>query len=127
MSVKNKVLIIEDDPLLVKMYQTKLAMEGFSIEIAQDGQQGLDLVKKFKPDLILLDLMLPVMDGFTVLERLKKDGQMKKIPVIVFSNLAQSSDIEQAKSLGAVDYIVKTHLTPNDIVKRIKNFLDNQK
>lgn len=120
-----KILIIEDDPLLAKMYQTKLSMEGFDINRAQDGQEGLVLVKKYKPDLILLDLMLPIMDGFTVLTELKKDNQTKKIPVIVFSNLAQSSDIDQAKKLGAVDYIVKAHLTPNEIVKRIKAFIDN--
>lgn len=124
---KHKILLIEDDPLLVKMYQTKLAMEGFEAEIAYDGEEGVKMTKDLRPDLILLDLMLPKMDGFTVLKIIKKDPQTKKIPVIVFSNLAQSSDIEEARRLGASDYIVKAHLTPNEIVKRIKEFMINQK
>jgi len=124
---KKKILVIEDDPLLIKMYQTKLVIEGFVVETAFDGEKGMKLAQKAKPDLILLDLMLPVIDGFTVLKILKKDTQTKKIPVIVFSNLAQPSDIEQAKKLGAIDYIVKASLTPNEIVKRIKKFLGLEK
>jgi DNA-binding response OmpR family regulator len=123
MPKNGKILIIEDDTLLAKMYQTKLAMEGFISEIACDGEEGIKLVKSLKPDLILLDLMLPKVDGFTVLATIKKDSETKKIPVIVFSNLAQSSDIKQAKDLGAVDYIVKANLTPNEIIKKIKENL----
>jgi len=118
-----KILIIEDDPLLVKMYQTKLTLEGLETIAAYDGEEGLVMAKSKKPDLILLDLMLPKMDGFTFLRTIKNDSRLKRIPVIVFSNLAQSSDIEEAKKLGAVEYIVKAHLTPNEIVKRIKNFI----
>ena len=122
---KNKILIIEDDTLLSKMYQTKLNMEGFETRAAYDGEEGLAMVKSEKPDLIFLDLMLPKMDGFTVLKKLKQNPATKNIPVIVFSNLAQASDIQLAKELGAVDYIVKAHLTPNAVVEKLKEFIEN--
>jgi len=122
---QKRILIVEDDPLLSKMYQTKLSIEGFEARAAYDGEEGLKMVKGDPPNLILLDLMLPKMDGFSVLKELKKLPKIKDIPVIVFSNLAQASDIQLAKELGAADYIVKAHLTPNAVVEKIKEFIDN--
>jgi len=119
-SKKNKILIVEDDQFLVKVYTTKLAAEGFEIEMAISGDEALKKAKSFKPNLILLDIMLPAQNGFEVLASLKKTAGTKKIPVIILSNLGQDSDVEKGKKLGAADYLVKTNFSINEVVKKIK-------
>lgn len=116
---KKKILVMEDDTFLQSVYEVKLTNEGFEIKIVKNGKDGVEIYPKFKPDLILLDLMMPEMDGFAVLEELKMKKKVKT-PIIVLSNLGQGSDIEKAKSLGAVDFLVKASAQINEVVEKIK-------
>jgi CheY-like chemotaxis protein len=95
------------------MYATKLELQDYQVTTAGDGKQALKLIKKDKPDLILLDLNLPVMDGFQVLEELKKDPTTKGIPVLVLTNYGQKEHIDKCLALGAVDYLIKAHFVPS--------------
>ncbi|QQG46107.1 MAG: response regulator [Candidatus Niyogibacteria bacterium] len=117
------VLIVEDDKFLRDLLVLKLKKEGFKISEALDGQEGLNKARSVKPNIIVLDLIIPVKDGFAFLEEMKKDPQIESIPVIVLSNLGQREDIERAKALGAKDYMVKAQLTPIEVVERIKAIL----
>lgn len=119
-----RILVAEDDEFLANAYRVKFTKSGFEVLLAADGQEALDIAHKNHPDLILLDLIMPKMDGFTVLETISRDPQLKKIPVIIASNLGQQEDIEKTKSLGAVDYIIKSDITLEDIVKKIRNHLN---
>ena len=118
-----KILIIEDDKFLRELISRKLSSEGFEIIEAVDGENGLEILKEKKADIILLDLILPGIDGFEVLSRLKDDPLLAEVPVIIFSNLGQREDVERGLKLGAVDYLVKAHFTPNEIVEKIKDVL----
>ncbi len=119
----NKILIIEDDGALLEMYKIKFQEEGLNLLTASDGEVGLELVKKELPKVILLDIMMPKMDGFAVLVEIKKDPKTKDIPVLMLSNLGQRSDVDKGQQLGAVDYIVKASMTPTQVVEKIKQFL----
>lgn len=119
----SKILIVEDNQVLVKMYKIKLDLEGFQVETASEGQEGLEKLNDFSPDLILLDLAMPGMDGFEFLEELRKNEKLKEITVIIFSNLGQESDIKRAKELGAKDYLIKVNLTPRQVVEKIRQYL----
>ena len=114
-----KILIIEDDRFLRELMSKKLVGEGYQISEATDGEEGIRSVKSEKPDLVLLDLILPGIDGFEVLTRIKQDPEIAQIPVIVLSNLGQKEDIERGIKLGAVDYLIKAHFTPGEIVEKI--------
>lgn len=118
-----KILIIEDDKFLRELIARKLSSEGFLICDAIDGEIGLKKVKEEMPDLILLDLILPGIDGFEVLAKIKEDPAISSIPVIILSNLGQRDDVEKGLSLGAVDYLVKAHFTPNEIIKKVGDVL----
>lgn len=118
-----KILIIEDDPLMIRLYQKAFSSEGYEVEVAFDGEEGLGKVKKGKPTLILLDIMMPKMHGFEVLDKLKANKETEKIPVIVLTNLASTQDAETALSKGAVKYIVKSEHTPKQIVDMVKEIL----
>lgn len=119
-----KILAIEDDKFLIKVYQLKFEKEGFLVRIASDGKEALDFLEKDDmPDIILLDLMLPIVNGFEVLSAIKKKEKWKNIPVIILSNLGQVSDVEKAKSLGAIEYIIKSNSKINDIVDKVKQYL----
>ncbi len=121
--MKQKVLIIEDDGFLASIYAQKLELEGFEVAFATNGEDGLKLAQKDHPDLILLDLLMPKMDGFEVLEKLKADAALQGIKVLVLSNLGQKEDVERCLKLGAVGYIIKAHSLPGETVKRIKEIL----
>lgn len=120
---KRKILIIEDDQFLTRVYQAKLSREGFEVLTAFNGDEGINLAKAKKPEIILLDLVMPIKDGFMVLKELKKESCFKKVPVIILSNLGQDSDLERAKNLGAVDYLVKTNVSINEVVAKIREYL----
>ncbi|MBI3273783.1 MAG: response regulator [Candidatus Colwellbacteria bacterium] len=117
------ILIIEDDPFLWSLIRSKLIKEGFNVTVAQDGEKGLKEAREAKPDLILLDLILPDFDGFSVLEQLKKDEATASIPVIILSNLGQQEDVARGTALGAKDYLIKAHHAPQEIVERVKKVL----
>src|SRR3990167_9256772 len=118
MANQTKVLIVEDDKFLSELISTKLDKEGFNIALAGDGETGLKKAEEFKPEIVLLDIMLPGMDGFEVLEKLKASPELKKIPVIILSNFGQESKVERGLQLGAVDYLVKANFTTGEIVDR---------
>jgi len=117
------ILFVEDEPNLQKAVGQFLEKEGYQIKSALDGQLGLEMAREFKPDLILLDLILPKKDGFQVLEELKKNEITKNIPVIVLTNLEEGTDVEKALSLGATTYLVKANYELDEVVKKIKETL----
>lgn len=118
-----KILIVEDDEFLVQMYATKLELQDFEVTTAGDGKQALKAIQKSSPDLILLDLNLPVMDGFQVLEVIKKDEKTKNIPVLVLTNFGQKEHVDRCLALGAADYLIKAHFVPSEVVDKIKSLL----
>ena len=117
------ILIIEDDRFLRELISRKLTQEKFNVSEAIDGEEGIKKIKKEKPDLILLDLILPGIDGFEVLSKAKKDPEISSIPVIILSNLGQKDDIEKGMKLGAVGYLIKAHFAPGEIIEKIKTIL----
>lgn len=123
-----KILLVDDDALLVRMYQTKLKADGFEVETAADGSEGFNKAKLFKPDLILLDVMMPKLNGFEMLGILKQSPETKRIPVILLTNVGGSeAEIEKGLSLGAVAYIIKADYVPKEIVQKIKEILAGYK
>lgn len=114
-----KVLIIEDEEILSKLLKNKLEDEGYEAEVALDGQEGLIKAKSFKPDLILLDIIMPKVNGFEVLEKIKVDSELNKIPIIIVSNSGQPVELERAQKLGAVDWLVKTEFDPEEVIDKV--------
>jgi len=118
-----KILLVEDDPFLVDIYSTKLENAGFSVEVAPDGKTGLKKIREEEYDLVVLDIVLPQMDGWEVLREVKKDPQLQDVRIFVFSNLGQKEEVEKGLEMGAVKYFIKAHFTPQDIVDEIKKTL----
>ena len=120
-----KILLIEDDQILAKLYQAKFQKEGFETDLALDGQEGIAHMKTFNPDLIILDLIMPMMDGFEFLQKMKDDPDLsfKNIPVLVLSNLGQESDIRRANELGAKDFFVKADVSLAQMVEKVRKYL----
>ena len=118
-----KILIIEDDKFLRDLLVKKLTEENFSVVTAIDGEEGIKKIQEVNPSLILLDLILPGINGFEVLKKTKENPATKEIPVIVLSNLGQKEDIERAIELGSEDYLVKAHFTLDEIVGKVKKYL----
>jgi DNA-binding response OmpR family regulator len=118
-----KILLIEDDPFLLSMYTTKFELEGYLVVAAEDGEKGLKLAKETKPAIILLDILMPKMNGFEVLEELKRDQKTKSVPVIMLTNLNQRDEIERGMEMGADDYLIKAHFMPSEVVGKIKKIL----
>ncbi|MBU1164709.1 response regulator [Patescibacteria group bacterium] len=118
-----KVLLIEDDPTLVDMYKLKFTEQKFELVVTEKGGEGLELAKKEKFDIILLDIMLPEIDGFSILKELKASPDTKDIPVILLTNLAQETDKEKGIKMGAVDYLVKANHTPTQVVDKVRKIL----
>ncbi|MGM0628954.1 MAG: response regulator transcription factor [Patescibacteria group bacterium] len=115
-----KIMIIEDDKLLRDMMSRKLEKEGYQVFLVVDGSEGEKQVRETNPDVILLDLILPGVNGFELLETIKNDEALKDIPVIILSNLGQKSEVDRGMELGASDYLVKAHFTPGEIVEKLK-------
>lgn len=121
--MENAILIVEDDKFLRELISQKLLKEGYKIEQAVDGEEGVKKAKEIKPSIILLDLILPGIDGFEVLAKIKEDPDTKEIPVIILSNLGQREDVEKGLKLGASDYLIKAHFTPGEIIEKMKNII----
>ena len=117
-----KILIAEDDHFLANAYRVKLEKSEFEVQIAGDGEQALKILETFTPDVIVLDLVMPVKDGFATLEAIKANEKWKDIPVIVASNIGQKEDSDRAEQLGAVKHIVKSNTPLQKIVDEIKNY-----
>ena len=120
MAEGKKILLVEDEEMLANMYQVKFQNDGFHLIKAANGEEGLALADKEKPDMILLDVIMPKMDGFTVLKRLKENPNTKNIPVLLLTNLGQDEDIKKGNELGAVGYLVKANITPSEVVAKVK-------
>lgn len=113
------ILLVDDDPLIIKMYHTKLVNDGFKVNTAFNGEEALIQVKKEKPDLIYLDVMMPKMNGVDTLKALKADPQTSSIPIIILTNLGdKTDDIQKAKDLGAIDYIIKSQISLRQLSER---------
>jgi DNA-binding response OmpR family regulator len=124
MIARIKVLLVEDSPAIQAIYKNKLTQEQFQVITANNGMEAIKVLSQERPDIILLDLMMPVMDGYKVLQVVKTDSKLSMIPVIVFSAKGQPEEIEKALSLGAAGYIVKAVTKPNEVVDRIKAVLN---
>ena len=120
---KATILLIEDDPTLVEMYSMKFKESGYSVVTSMKGAEGLEIAKKGEFDILLLDIILPEIDGFAILETLRKNEPTKKKPIIMLSNLGQDTDLEKGKKLGATDYFVKADFTPTEILKKVEEVL----
>ncbi|MHB1163387.1 MAG: response regulator [Minisyncoccota bacterium] len=121
-----KILVIEDDTFLSSLLSGELQQAGYEVLSANDGERGVEMAKKM-PDLILLDLIMPGMDGFETLAKLKADPVTASIPVVVASNLGEPEEIKRAKDGGALDFLVKVHFTPKEIIEKIKTIVPEKK
>lgn len=118
-----KILIVEDDKFLRELIAKKLLAESYQIIEAKNGEEATDKIPKERPDLVLLDLILPGIDGFEVLKQIKNNPETLEIPTIILSNLGQRDDVEKGLGLGAADFLIKAHFTPKEIIDKIKNLL----
>lgn len=119
----SKILLVEDDPFLTTMYKTRFATEGHEVITAQDGENALVLMKQAAPDLVMLDVMLPKIGGFAIMEEMQKSESLKKIPVVVLTNLADEESIKKAKVFGVKEFLTKAKHTPTEIFEIIKKYL----
>ncbi len=117
------ILLVEDDSFLIDIYTTKLKEEGFQVQVAIDGDECLRKIKETKPDLLLLDIVLPSMDGWEILRKIKKDDSSNELKIIILSNLGQKGEVEKGLELGATKYLIKAHHTPSEVVEEIKKIL----
>jgi two-component system alkaline phosphatase synthesis response regulator PhoP len=126
MDTKKKILLVEDDTALAKVYMTRLEMEGFDVRRVENGEEALSNAQEYRPDLIVLDVMMPKINGFDVLDILRNTPEFATIPVVMLTALSQAKDKERAKELGADDYLVKSQVVISDVVARIKYHLGLQ-
>lgn len=124
-TIKHKILIAEDDIFISRAYKDGLQGAGFEVVIAADGQETIEKIRSEKPDLVLLDLIMPVKNGFEVLEEIKADKTLNT-RIVILSNLGQESDVEKGKELGAVDYLIKSNHSMKDIIEKVKQNLTNK-
>lgn len=121
-----KILLIEDDPFLAEIYAIKFQEAGFLTTVAQNGYGGLKNAKEQKPNLFLIDIVMPTMDGFEVLAAIKRDPEMRDIPVVILSNLGEEEDVKRGLALGVRDYLIKAHYTPTEVVARVIAILNGE-
>ena len=123
---KKTIMIVEDDIFVMDIYKTKLSNEGFKLLTADNGKQAIEKIEKGTviPDLILLDIVMPYVDGLTVLKEIQKNETWKLIPVILLTNLSQKKEIKEGFELGAKDYLIKSHFTPSEVVEKVNKYLD---
>lgn len=117
------ILLVEDDPFLVEIYITKLKEEGFAVESVADGEECINKLEEKIPDLMLLDVVLPSVDGWEILRKVKKDERFKNMKVFVLSNLGQKEEIAKGMSLGADKFLIKSHYTPSEVIEEVKKAL----
>jgi len=118
--IKLKILLIEDEEMLSSMYKTKFEKEGMEVDIAQDGEVGLEKAKSGNYNIVLIDIIMPKLDGFATLKQLREIEQYKTVPILMLTNLGQEEDIEKGKKLGATDYLIKANFTPSQVFEKIK-------
>lgn len=118
-----KIVLVEDDQFLGGLIAEKLAKEGYAVVRALDGSEGLQKTQAERPDLVLLDILLPGVNGFEVIQKLKEDPQTHRIPVVMLTNLGQKEEVEKAMALGAADYLIKAHFTPGEIIEKVASMV----
>ncbi|OGG92529.1 hypothetical protein A3H03_00990 [Candidatus Kuenenbacteria bacterium RIFCSPLOWO2_12_FULL_42_13] len=123
----NNILIVEDEDFLIMALKDNLVAEGYTVDIARNGDEALKKIQKKKPSLVLLDILMPQKDGFYVLEEIKKNPERQLIPVIVLSNLGEDKVIKRALDMGADDYLVKSQHSIQEVIKRVKDYLEGVK
>jgi DNA-binding response OmpR family regulator len=126
LTARHKVLLVEDAKAIQQIYRHKLTLEQFHVLTADNGMEAIKLLSQEKPDIVLLDLMMPIMDGYKVLQVIKTDPKLSDIPVLVFSAKGQQEEVEKALGLGAADYIVKSTTKPNEVVEKIRSVLSKR-
>lgn len=115
-----KILMVEDEEIMIDLLKKKLDKEGYMVSVARDGEEGLKLMKEVMPDLVLLDIIMPKKGGFEVMEEMKRDKELKRIPVIIISNSGQPVELDRAQDLGARDWLIKTEFDPQEVVDKIR-------
>jgi len=123
MSEKAKILVVEDEEILLAALEEELNQGGYETQGAADGSEGLEKIKSFKPDLVLLDLVMPKMERMQVLKKMKEDSETKNVPVVILTNLSDYERISEALSLGAKDYLVKANYSLADLLDKVKTVL----
>ena len=118
-----QILLVEDDPFLIDIYTTKLKEAGFSTEVAVNGEEAIRKMKEKRPDLVVLDIVLPQVDGWAILRKIKSTPEFKNLKVIILSNLGQKEEVEKGMDLGAIKYLIKAHYTPSQVVEEIKKII----
>lgn len=118
-----KILIVEDDNFVAEVYSTKLLEMGHEVRLAKNGEEGLVELEKEVPDLILLDIIMPIMGGIEMLEDLKKKEEWKKIPIILLTNVGEKESIQKVRKFGVNDYLIKSHFTPAEVIEKIDSVL----
>jgi len=129
METPRKILLVEDEPFLLSLLKNRLEKEGFEVSVAKDGDEALNSIRAAKPDLVLLDLILPKKSGFELMDEIRHDPktQAKDLPIIIISNLGQPEDISRGQDLGAAKYFVKAKTSIEDLVQKVKEFLEKAK
>lgn len=122
---QKKIFLVEDDPFLSALLKSRLTKEGFDLIHVKDGEEAINLLRDIKPDIILMDIILPRKSGFEVMEELRADPQISSAPIMIISNLGQDSDIQRGKELGAVEYFVKAKISIDELIEKIKEFLES--
>jgi DNA-binding response OmpR family regulator len=117
------ILLVEDDPFLIDIYKQKFENTGFNIKVVKDGEQALEILSSEKPDLILLDIVLPGAAGWEVLEKIKSDPTLSELKVVILSNLGQKEEVEKGLQLGAANYLIKSQFKPSEVVDKVKEIL----
>ncbi len=120
---KKKILIVEDDVFIRDIYQIKFAQEGFDVIMAEDGIVALKKLEQFVPAIILLDIIMPYMDGMEVLRKIKANAKLKDIPIIMLTNISEKENIDEGMEVGADDFLIKSHFTPSEVVQKVKTLL----
>ncbi len=123
----SRILIVEDEEFLIRTLEDNLTAEGYTVDIAKNGDEAIGKIRKKKPDLVLLDILMPKKDGFYVLEKIKKNSEWKLIPVIVLSNLGEDATIKRALEMGADDYFVKSQHPIQEVIEKVKDYLEGKK
>lgn len=124
---KKRILIVEDDNFVAEVYLAKLSEMGYETVLAQNGEEGLAELKKGKIDLILLDILMPIMNGIEMLEEVKKNEEWKNIPVILLTNIGEKESIQKVREMGVKNYLIKSHFTPAEVIEKVESvFLENK-
>jgi DNA-binding response OmpR family regulator len=121
-----KIMIVEDDSFVMDIYHTKLEQENFEVIEASNGVEAMKKLQNITPDLMLLDIIMPYMDGLELLKKVKDDDRLKSMPIILLTNLSQKEEVNKGLGLGANDYLIKSHFTPSEVLEKIKNYISNK-